>query len=122
MSHIVSIETEIRDREALTAACRRLGLPRPVAGTARLFSGKAAGLIVKLPGWRYPVAVDTQAGKIHYDNYQGRWGDRQQLDKLRQAYAVEKTCLEARKAGHSVVEQELSDGSIKLVIQVGGAP
>jgi len=35
--------------------------------------------------------------------------------------AFEKTKLEARKKGHSVLEQPLEDGSIKLTIHVGGA-
>jgi hypothetical protein len=35
-------------------------------------------------------------------------------------YAVEKAKLEARRNGHSVHEQTLSDGSIKLSIQVAG--
>jgi hypothetical protein len=34
-----------------------------------------------------------------------------------QSYAVEKTRLEARKRGHSVTEQQLQDGSIRLQIQ-----
>ena len=34
--------------------------------------------------------------------------------------AVEKAKIEARKRGHSVYEQALPDGSIKLTIQVGG--
>jgi hypothetical protein len=36
--------------------------------------------------------------------------------------AFEKACLEGRKQGHSVVEQALADGSVKLTITVGGAP
>ena len=35
-------------------------------------------------------------------------------------YAVEKARIEARRQGHSVTEQPLADGSIKLTIQVGG--
>jgi hypothetical protein len=38
-----------------------------------------------------------------------------------QAYAVEKTKIEARRKGHAVTEQQLADGSIKLTVQVGGA-
>ena len=34
MSHIVTIRTEVRDPAAVAAACRRLGLPEPVHGTA----------------------------------------------------------------------------------------
>ena len=59
MSHLVQIQTEVRDPEAAAAACRRLGLPEPVLGTATLFEGEATGLIVKLRDWLYPVVVDT---------------------------------------------------------------
>ena len=53
MSHIVSIKTEVKDVEAVKAACIRLGLEEPVHGTARLFEGEATGLLVKLPEWLY---------------------------------------------------------------------
>ena len=48
------------------------------------------------------------------------WGEQRQLDAFLQAYTVEKARIEARKKGHSVTEQQLADGSIKLTIQVGG--
>jgi hypothetical protein len=48
------------------------------------------------------------------------WGDQRQLDRFLQAYAVEKAKIEARKRGHSVTEQALADGSIKLTLQVAG--
>ena len=121
MSHIVSVNTQIRDPAALAAACHRLGLVEPTSGTARLFSGEATGLIVHLPGWRYPAVIDTGAAQIRYDNYNGTWGRRCELDRLLQAYAVEKARIEARKAGHSITEQTLPNGAIKLTIHVGGA-
>ena len=121
MSHIVTIRTQIRDVAALAAACVRLGLPTPVEGTARLFASQAKGQIVRLPGWNYPVVIDTAAGTIAYDNYNGVWGNQSELDKLLQAYAVEKAKLEARRAGHCVTEQALVDGSIKLTVAVGSA-
>ena len=121
MSHLVTINTQIRDPAALAAACRRLGLQEPVQGTVRMFSDVATGLIVRLPDWRYPVVIDPAKVEVHFDNYGGAWGEQAQLDRLMQAYAVEKARLEARKAGHTVTEQALPDGSIKLVIQAGGA-
>jgi len=121
MSHLVTINTQIRDPAALAAACRRLGLQEPVQGTVRMFSDAATGLIVRLPDWRYPVVIDPAKAEVHFDNYGGAWGEQGQLDRLMQAYAVEKARLEARKAGHTVTEQALPDGSIKLVIQAGGA-
>jgi hypothetical protein len=121
LSHIVSIKTEVRDAQAVAEACRRLGLPEPVTGTATLFSGEATGLLVRLPDWNYPVVFDPAAGQVQFDNYGGAWGDRKHLDRFMQVYAVEKARLEARKRGHNVVEQSLPDGSIKLTIQMGVA-
>ena len=120
MSHIVTIKTKVTDSAALLAACRRLGLEEPIQGSARLFSSHATGLIVKLPGWTYPAVIDTAAGEVKFDNYGGAWGKQEELDKLLQAYAVERAKSEARRVGHSVTEQTLGDGSIKLVIQVSG--
>jgi hypothetical protein len=116
VSHIVVIETRVYDPAALSAACRRLGLAEPVQGNVRLFSGDATGLSVKLPGWRYPIVVDTADGSIKYDNYEGRWGDSEKLGRLLQMYAVEKAKIEARKNGYCVSEQARQDGSIVLQI------
>ena len=121
MSHIVQIQTEVRDAAAVRAGCQRLGLPLPVDGVTRLFSGQVTGLAVQLPGWRYPVVCDLANGRLKYDDYSGRWGAQKELDLFLQAYAVERAKIEARKKGHSVAEQTLTDGSIKLTIQVGGA-
>ena len=49
------------------------------------------------------------------------WGEQRELDSFLQAYAVERARIEARKRGYSFTEQSLSDGSIKVSIQVGGA-
>lgn len=121
MSHIVQIQTEVRDPIAVRSACDRLKLPQPVQGVFELFAAEAAGLGVELPGWRYPVVCDVASGKVHYDNYGGRWGEQSRLDNFLQAYAVQKASIEARRKGHAVVEQPLEDGSIKLTVQIGGA-
>ena len=121
MSHIVEIKTEVRDAVAIGSACQRLKLEAPTQGTAKLFSSSATGVIVKLPDWRYPVVFKTASGEAQFDNYGGRWGKQVQLDQFLQAYAVEKAKLEARKKGHTVTEQSLENGAIKLTVQVGGA-
>ena len=121
MSHIVQIKTEVRDALAVQAACQRLGLDAPVLGTVTLFATEASGLLVRLPGWIYPVVFDTRSGQVRFDNYGGRWGEQAQLDRFLQAYAVEKATLEARRKGHTVTEQTLDNGSIKLTVTVGGA-
>jgi hypothetical protein len=120
MSHIVQIQTQVKDAAAVRAACQRLGLPAPVQGATRLFSGEVTGLAVQLPDWTYPVVFNTATGQVKFDNYNGRWGDQQHLDRFLQAYACEKAKIEARRRGHQCTEQTLADGSIKLTIQVNG--
>ena len=121
MSHIVQIKTEVRDAVAVQFACQRLGLEAPVPGTVTLFAAEATGLLVRLPGWIYPAVFDTRSGQVRFDNYGGRWGEQVQLDRFLQAYAVEKATLEARRKGHTVTEQTLDNGFIKLTVTVGGA-
>ena len=75
-------------------------------------------LFVQLPDWRYPVVCNLSSGELKYDNYNGRWGEQQHLDSFLQSYAIEKTKIESRCKGHSVTESQLSDGSVKLTINV----
>ena len=73
MSHLVQIATKVHDPVAVAAACQRLGLATPVEGKARLYGGEASGLLVQLPGWRYPAVFDTASGTVSYDIFQGHW-------------------------------------------------
>ena len=75
---------------------------------------------MQLPEWRYPVVCQLDTGQLRYDNFNGRWGEQKHLGALLQAYAVERAKQEARRKGHSTTEQMLSDGSIKLTINVAG--
>ena len=46
MSHIVTVETEVRDHAAVAAACRRLALAEPAQGTAH-----AGAMAVAVGSW-----------------------------------------------------------------------
>ena len=96
MSHIVQIQTQVKDPTAIREACRRLNLDPPEQGTFALFTREATGVAVRLPGWNYPVVIDVASGELKYDNYEGEWGDPKELDRFTQAYAVEKSRIEAR--------------------------
>ena len=120
MSHVVEIKTQVKDVAAVQAACRRLKLPEPQQQTVTLFSAKVTGLAVQLPEWQYPIVCDTATDEVKFDNYGGMWGQQSHLDQFLQAYAVEKAKLEARRQGHSVSEQLLTDGSIRVRIAVAG--
>lgn len=120
MSHLVRIQTKVREPLAVEAACRRLKLPAPLHRTVRLFSTEATGLAVELPEWRYPVVCQTANAELLYDNFGGRWGDLAELNRFLQAYAVEMVKLQARRQGQTAIEQPLKDGSIRVQIAVTG--
>jgi len=117
MSHIVVVQTQLRDPAAVAAACQRLQLPAPVEGTAQLYSGEATGLLVRLPDWKYPLVIDCAQGCLRYDNYGGQWGADAHLQRFLQSYAVEKVRGACRAQGYPLTEQVLADGSVKLLIQ-----
>jgi hypothetical protein len=75
VSHIVQIQTQVRDPVAIQAACHRLGLAAPLQKSVKLFSSEASGLAVELPGWKYPVVCDVATGQIKFDNFGGTWKD-----------------------------------------------
>jgi hypothetical protein len=64
------------------------------------------------------VVCQTETGELRYDNFGGRWGEQQQLDRFLQAYAVEMVKLQARRQGQTAIEQPLADGSIRVQIAV----
>lgn len=120
MSHIVQIKTEVKSEAAVQAACRRLHLPPATRGTFELYSSTETGLGIELPKWRYPVVANLRTGNLKFDNFEGRWGDQEYLDQFLQRYTVEAATIAARKQSHSVNEQRLDDGSIKLTVSIGG--
>ena len=120
MSHIVTIKTEVRDppgrrgrmpaaRPARADRRRRCALQRRGRWAAR-----------DAPRLALPGRLRHRQRRACYDNYGGSWGLQEHLDRFLQRYAVEKAGIEARKRGHSVVEQVLVDGSIKVTINIGG--
>ena len=120
MSHIVTIRVEVKDFDAIQAACRRLALKQPSYGRAEIFNTTVEGVLVELGNdWIYPVVCILETGEVKYDNFEGTWGDEKHLHRFVQMYSVEKATLEARRKGYGVIEQPLADGSVKLTLNVG---
>ena len=118
MSHIATVDVAIKDKKALAAACRRLGLHAPVHQKFTFYDGtEAEGESVKFPQWQYPVVF--QDGKVFFDNFNGSWGDIKHLNALKQAYALEAAKSKARQQGFSVSEHKLTNGQYQLICSKG---
>ena len=124
MSHISRIEIEVRDLSILKAACRRLELGFVEGQKAFKWFGTEDGAcdhVIKVPKAEYEIGV-VHVGRRYELNCD--WFD-QALEagigknggRLKQAYAVEKTKLEARRKGYSITEEQAENG-IRLRIRL----
>jgi hypothetical protein len=123
MSHISKIELEVKDLAVLSHACTQLGLEL-IRGKNRFkWYGKNAPCdhVIKVPGAAYEIGVvkDKHHYELNCDYYDsgieqvlGRQGGR-----LKQAYAVAKTKIEAARKGYSVLEKN-TDTGIRLHIRI----
>lgn len=140
MSHVVKMEVEIRDLDALRAACERLGFrwnegvttyrwygrwvgdtPMP-EGITREQLGHCQHEIV-VPGCQYSVGVVAVGGhySLLWDFYDSRLkmamgGERG--DRLVQAYGVEAASALMRASGAYLTEETvMPDGTVRLVFE-----
>lgn len=114
MSHIATIEIQIKDPEALAEACREMGATITHNAEVTIYKTSVTGTAIQLPGWVYPVVLrDTE---LIYDNYEGQWGDIAHLKRLRQLYTTKATIRAARRMGRRVIAQEERNGRIRLTL------
>lgn len=123
MSHISKIELEVRDIQVLSSACNRLGLELLKGQKTFKWYGKEAKCdhAIRVPGAKYEIGV-LKNGSIfelscdYYDsNIEKVVG--KQAGLLKQAYAVEKAKIEARKKGYSLMERKTQTG-IRLHVRI----
>lgn len=122
MSHFTTIATQIRDVEALRAACGELGLELLENTEARGYSSnrRHGDLVIRLAG-PYDIAATRQADGTYLlatDWWRGHVEKEVGKDygRLLQLYGVHKAQAEARRKGYTTRRQTLKDGAIKLTI------
>jgi len=123
MSHISKIELEVKDLAVLSQACARLGLTLIRGRKHFKWYGKSAPCdhTIKVPEAMYEIGVIKQKERYElncdfYDNNIQKAVGRQG-GLLKQAYAVAKTKIEARRKGYSVLEQN-TDTGVRLHIRI----
>ena len=122
MSHFTDIDIEIRDIEALKAACAELGLPVEQGGMARGYAEnlRRGEYVIRLKG-PYDIAVDKQHDgrwTLTADLWQGHV-EREvgvKFGRLRQFYGVHRTLREAQRLGLKARRSMLQDGTVRLAL------
>ena len=123
MSHISTIELEVKDLGILNQACSRMGLIFARNQAEFKWYGKKATCdhAIRVPGARYEIGIvkTGTAYELRCDFYDRNLVQAvgQNAGLLKQAYAVEKTKTEARKKGYRVMERR-TDTGIRLHVQL----
>lgn len=116
MSHISKIELEVRDLVVLGQACKRMGFCLEKEKKTFRWYGKDSDCdhAITIPGAEYEIGVVKKGSgfELACDYYDqnlvkaiGENGGR-----LKQAYAVEKATIEARRKGYTVREEKSKAG------------
>jgi hypothetical protein len=128
MSHFTTIQTQVRDLEALHDACAELGLRLVPDTNCRGYAGvvRKAPLVIKLKG-PYDIAVEPAKENDGTYGLTTDWWDGHVAKevgigygRLLQSYGVHKTMREARARGLRSTRRIEADGSILLTLE-GGA-
>ena len=128
MSHFTSIQTQIRDLDALNDACVEMDFKLVANAKCRGYAGltRLAPHVIQLRG-PYDVAVDPSPSKDGTYGLTTDWWDGHAakevgpgFGRLLQTYGVHKTLREARARGLRTSRRIEADGSILLTLE-GGA-
>lgn len=117
--HTIEVDLDLGDVTAFNRACQRVNAEFLPTQTVKLYETKHIGHAARLQGWMYPIVYDQDQQKTFFDNYNGAWGDPQELDRFMQAYAVEKTLLTAQEQGHVAQVRNVEGGGIQVIMDVG---
>jgi len=121
MSHYTTIQTQIKNLDALQAACAELKLPLVSNAQARGYAQPLKGehvirlkgpydiAVNRLPDGTYSLTTDWWQGHVEREVGAG-------FGKLLQLYGVHQATITARRKGWSVQRHSQPNGAIKLVL------
>ena len=127
MSHFTTIQTQIRDLEALNDACAEMDLKLVANANCRGYAGitRKAPHVIQLKG-PYDIAVDPSPEKDGTYGLTTDWWDGHAVKevgigygRLLQSYGIHKTMREARTRGLRVFRKQEQDGSVLLTLEGG---
>ena len=122
MSHFTTINTRIKDIDALQSACAELGLPVEANTRARGYAGNTlhGDHVIRLNG-PYDVALRQEPNgqySLHADLWNGHVEKElgKNFGRLKQLYGIHKATAEARRKGLSVRRRQLPNGTVRLAL------
>lgn len=100
-SHTTTIKSEFKDHDILAGAVRGMGGKVLGMGTHKLYSESKTGFGFTIPGWSYPIIAEAN-GSLAFDNFNNRWGDVADLERLKDEYVISTAEMAAISQGWAV--------------------
>lgn len=115
MSHTVKVDNiTINNVNALQRAVQNMGLQIEESNSLSLYNGTYnVKKVIQLPGWKYKIGI-TEDGEIIYDNYNGSWGNYEELHRLLKEYSAAQIEDQFMERGQMLMRTEAENGDIKL--------
>jgi len=128
MSHTAHVATQVKSIPVIQRVCKALGLTCEIGAFTEKFydaiygtgTPQTGNVRIQLPGWTYPVLIDTTTGAAKYDNYNGQWGDITQFHNLAQEYSLAVARQETNKfalQGWAVKRVTQPNGDIQIIME-----
>ena len=121
MSHVATVEVEIKDLKILEKVCKKLGHPVKIAAkgetiTERLFGSqtRSGDASLKPQSFKYPIVVDSGKGEAYMDTYGGKRNCIDDWHQVQQGYSTELSVREMQNRGYVIQRKVLQDGSVEL--------
>jgi len=114
MSKTMNIELQLKNKEALFKALKRMNVRYEENGVAKFWEDSAEGIVMYFKDWEFPAVVDAETGVVKYDDMDSSRLDK--LNELKAYYGIELAKAEALKKGYTVTESVENN---KLVLRIG---
>lgn len=88
MSHTIKVKVVLKDKKVLGISIIELQGTVLGDGTHRLYQGEEIGFGFTLPEWNFPPVL-KESGELTFDDYHGSWGDRNDITRLTERYAIQ---------------------------------
>ena len=119
MSHIATVDVQIKDLKCLKKVCEKMNVPVKIAPEGQTLtenmygSQRATGhASFKPKTFTYPVVVDKDEGTARFDTFPR--GRIEEFYKVQQEYSAALSTKELISRGYTVQRTQKQDGSIEL--------
>lgn len=116
MSHVATLNTLVKDFSLVAQIAEAKGWSfDSVMAKRMIYVTSKVGAALKPTGWAYPIVI-SEEGSLHYDHYNGQWGNPELLQEFTHEYTTQLNLQDLQMAGMSAYVAETQRNSEGQVV------